>query len=385
MSDPAIQHALPSMASSSAPAVEVVVYRHGADERAAHDHATCREIARRIAALKRVPFGGEHDAGNAVRGARYFVPTSTLVGIEDARALGIEDEHDLFGGVVPHAFVATKSITHPLVDDAATAPAGWSVTFGQRVRAAVLDGYSAFCVDDALRAGVALLAHGPVRVKRALGIGGAGQVVANDRRQLERAVLATDAAELTSYGISLEQNLTDVTTFSVGRVEVDDLVASYCGTQGVTQNNAGQPVYGGSTLLVARGDFDALLRLDHAPAVRLAIDRARRYDAAAFECFDGLIASRRNYDVAHGRDARGRARTGVLEQSWRVGGASGAEVEALVAFRDDATLRAVRASTREVYGPQVTAPPGATVYFAGNDERAGPLTKYTVVEPHVHA
>jgi hypothetical protein len=75
----------------------------------------------------------------------------------------------------------------------------------------------------------------------------------------------------------------------------------------------------------------------------------------------------------------------VLEQSWRVGGASGAEVEALVAFRDDATLRAVRASTREVYGPQVTAPPGATVYFAGNDERAGPLTKYTVVEPHVHA
>jgi hypothetical protein len=110
-----------------------------------------------------------------------------------------------------------------------------------------------------------------------------------------------------------------VTTYSVGQVRVDDLVATYCGTQSLTRNNHGDSVYGGSTLLVARGDFDALLTLDLAPFARRAIAQARVYDEAALRCFPGLFASRRNYDVANGIDAHGRQCSGVLEQSWRVG------------------------------------------------------------------
>ena len=49
-------------------------------------------------------------------------------------------------------------------------------------------------------------------------------------------------------------------------------------------------------------------------------------------------------------DAVGRRRSGVLEQSWRAGGASGAEIAALEAFRADPSLPSVRAITREVYG-----------------------------------
>ena len=45
-----------------------------------------------------------------------------------------------------------------------------------------------------------------------------------------------------------------------------------------------------------------------------------------------FFASRRNYDVVAGLDARGQRRCGVLEQSWRVGGASPAELVALAAF-----------------------------------------------------
>ena len=70
-------------------------------------------------------------------------------------------------------------------------------------------------------------------------------------------------------------------------------------------------------------------------------------------------------------------------QSWRIGGASGAEVAALEAFRAEPALRAVRAATVEIYGRDVPPPPArATVYFRGVDEKDGPMTKYAVAEPH---
>jgi len=70
----------------------------------------------------------------------------------------------------------------------------------------------------------------------------------------------------------------------------------------------------------------------------------------------------------------------VLEQSWRIGGASGAEVAALHAFHDDSSLRWVDASTHEVYADGVTMPPGAQVQFDGVDADAGRLVKYTLVD-----
>ena len=112
---------------------------------------------------------------------------------------------------------------------------------------------------------------------------------------------------------------------------------------------------------------------------------ALRFDAAAIEHYRGLIVSRRNYDVAQGIDADGRERCGVLEQSWRLGGASGAEIGALAAFAADAALVSVRASTVEIHGEGAAAPEGATVHFRGHDPRTGPLLKYTLVEPHVDA
>ena len=363
----------------------VYVHRSTASERAAHDHATCTQIARRLAELKGYRFGGDFDESTASPGDRYFVPTDTLIGTDKASALGIRGEHHLFGGVAPHPFVATKSISHPLVDDAKCVPEGWSDRFSIDAGDAVLDGFSAFCLDDALRAGERLLALGPVRIKRALGIGGSGQTVVVDRNELKQALARVDAGEIAEFGIALEQDLRDVTTRSIGQVRIDELVASYCGTQRLVRNNGGEQVYGGSELLVARGDYDALLALDHAPPVRRAIEQARAYDAAAFRCFPGLYASRRNYDVAQGRDARGRPLSGVLEQSWRVGGASGAEVEALAAFRADPALRAVRATSTEAYGRNVSVPANAVVYYEGADERGGQLTKYAIAEPHGNA
>jgi hypothetical protein len=190
--------------------------------------------------------------------------------------------------------------------------------------------------------------------------------------------LALDAIEpdaMVETGVVVEQDLDDVTTYSIGQVRVADLIGTYYGTQSMTTNNHGAEVYGGSEITVVRGDFDALTAWRLPEDVELAIAQARAYDAAASECFAGFYASRRNYDVAQGRDGAGRHRSGVLEQSWRLGGASGAEIGALEAFRADPSLKIVRAMTREVYGETPALPPERVVYFSGVDASVGALTK----------
>jgi len=357
----------------------VVAYPPHADA-TSHAFASHVGIAQRISALKHCEFAGAYEPRRTYRGRVYFVASETIVGTT-ARELGIHGADDLFGGVVPEAFVATKVITHPLPGEGARAPAGWSTAFAQGVRDVVLAGFAAFSVDDARDGGARLLRHGPVRVKRPLGIGGRGQVVVTDLGELE-AVLATIRDELEETGIVLEENLSEVRTYSVGQIEIGHLRATYYGTQRTTRDNTGNEVYGGSDLVVARGDFDALFGADpELPAdARTAIGCACIYDRVAHAAFTGFFASRRNYDVAHGRDAHGRARCGVLEQSWRIGGASGPEIAALEAFERDPTRTTVRASSMEVYGDSPEPPPGATLYYRGIDAQVGRLTKYTVIE-----
>jgi hypothetical protein len=346
----------------------------------AHEQVTRTEIARRLAGLKGFGFAGPFEPSKSYPGPVYFVPSDTLVE-QEAGALGIENEHDLFGGVVPYAFVATKAITHPLVDPRATAPPGWSSSLAKRLEGAVLSGISAFSLDDARRAGVRLLKRGPARLKPVRETGGFGQTVIEDAAALERALAALDSAEVSRDGVVLEENLSEVTTFSVGHVRVADLVATYYGTQRLTRDHSGAAVYGGSDLVIVRGGFDALLALDLPMAARRAIGQARAYDTAARGAFPGMILSRRNYDVAQGFDGRRQLRSGVLEQSWRMGGASGAEIAALEAFRANPALQVVRTSTMEIYGDR-DPPPHATVYFRGVDEEVGPMTKYAMAEPH---
>jgi Protein of unknown function (DUF3182) len=354
----------------------VVVHAPNVRYGRAHERSTRAEIARRLAALKGYDFAGPYDSARSYAGGLYVVPSDTLVGPE-AQALGIRDEHDLFGGVVPYRFAATKAITHPLVEADAPAPAGWPHGLAERLQGVVLSGFSAFSLDDARRAGARLFDRGPARIKPVRETGGLGQTVAADPAALERALAALDPAEVARDGVVLEQNLTAVTTYSVGQVRVADLVATYYGTQRLTRDHSGASVYGGSDLVVVRGGFEALLALDLTEGARLAVAQARAYDAAAAEVFPGIILSRRNYDIAQGFDPQGRSCSGVLEQSWRIGGASGAEIAALEAFRADPALRVVRASTVEIYGDR-EPPPQATLYFRGVDEEVGPMTKYAV-------
>ena len=348
-----------------------------------HECTSQNRLAAHVAALLGYHYGGEYDAAARYDLPLYFVPRETVAGTAQAALLGIRSERDLFGGVVPQPYIASKVITHPLWQLQSAAPPGWTGVFGEQVRDVTLPGYSAFSRDDALAAGRQMLAEGAVRIKLANGIGGGGQSVATDAQALLQQLDALDAAQLREGGVVLERNLNQVVTHSVGQVRIGRHVASYCGIQNLTRNNIGEEVYGGSALLVARGDFEALMALPHPDEVHTAVAQACAYHRAALASFPGMLASRCNYDVAQGVDDRGVWRSGVLEQSWRIGGASGAELAALAAFNADPALQAVRAATTEAYG-EVTPPPDAEVYFHGVDRHVGAITKYTRTMAYAH-
>lgn len=369
----------PPVAPRPATLPAVAFYRHGGTCLNDHDAASKARVAESLAALLGLDFVGELDPARPAGRPIYLVPSDTLPTLAEARRLGVRGAGDLFGGVVPQAFVGTKLIAHPLVGPGRPAPRGWSAACAEQMRPAVLPGYSAFSADDARLAARRLLARGAVRLKHPDGVGGAGQWVIRRPEELEQHLARLGDEQVARRGLVLERNLREVITYSVGCVEVGGLRAAYHGTQDLTRNHQGHEVYGGSQLVVSRGGFDELLREALAPPLRRAVEQALVFHRAAMGCFKGLLASRCNYDVAQGVDDDGQLHCGVLEQSWRIGGASGAEAAALHAFRATPALARVRASTCERYADDVQAPPGAWVLYDGLDSHGGRLLKYVEV------
>lgn len=368
---------LPAMTSLPNPRAEGIVAAFPRRAQASeHDVASQDALASRLAALLgRSYVPGYRPSRHRGGPTPYYVPDRSIVGAARAAVLGINSSADLYGGVVPHAFVATKSISHGLVAPRARCPAGWASALPDALRDVVLEGYTAFCPEDALAAGQRLLSRGAVRVKPADATAGRGQVVAKDLEALRAAVAAQSARLMERLGLVLEEDLEEIETYSVGWSKVGKLEIAYVGTQSLTDDNQGNQVYGGSTLRVARGGFDALRALDLGDDEYRAIDLACRYDAAVSAAYPQLIASRRNYDVAIGRTANGNARAGVLEQSWRAGGASIAELAAMQAFVLSPALMEVRAETRERYGAGEPVPIAQRLVFHGIDSAVGQISK----------
>src|SRR5215470_14541029 len=344
-----------------------------------HHKVVLDAVAKAIAKIKRYDFGGHYAARCDYSGPLFFVPGDTLL-VEETADLGIHSLNDLFGGVVPHLFMKTKAITHGLINRHAERPLGWSAGFADRVREIVLPGYTVFSNRDAQLAARRMLTRGPIRVKKPLSASGKDQTVVTTLNELDAALEKVTADEMAAYGLVLEENLRQVRTLSVGDVAVGNLRISYYGTQRTVADNEGRPVYGGSELVCVRGGWEVLDALPKSSEVRAAVAAARRYDDATEE-FHGFTASRRNYDVAQGTGADGWPQSGVLEPSWRVGGASSAELAALAAFAREPSLKIVRASHVEEYGRGRRAPADAIVEFQGDDPEAGPLLRYTIVTP----
>ncbi|MBK5001966.1 DUF3182 family protein [Pseudomonas sp. S31] len=347
-----------------------------------HERATQLKLAEGLAGLLGCPY--VEPARPATAADRfYYLATQTLIDPQRYVPLGIRSEQDLFGGLVGQPYMATKAISHPRLADGIFPP-GWTDDFARLASSALLKGYSVFSKEDAREAARLLLAEGALRVKPVRASAGRGQHVIERLDELEPLLCAMDEQELLTWGLVLEENLVNVETLSVGQVRVAGIICSYYGTQQLTQDHQGSEVYGGSNLLVVRGDYQALLQLPLEDHLRLAITQALTYEEAAQRWLPGFIASRRNYDIARGTDARGHLRSGVLEQSWRPGGASTAELLALQAFANDAALQRVRASSHEVFG-QPDLPTDAILFYQGQDSELGQFSKFAQIREHGHS
>ncbi|WP_415771729.1 DUF3182 family protein [Pseudomonas sp. LB3P38] len=344
-----------------------------------HEVETNRALARWLAQILGLKYGGSYDPELHNGRDLYLLPTQTLVGVAAARQLGVKGPEDLWGGYVDHDFICTKAISHGLRNKDAHAPEGWSPLFSERVRSVVLDGLSVFSMDDARPAAEHLLYSGPIRIKPIHACAGRGQEVIKSLDQFDAILARPEAKALFTEGVVLEQD--QVITHSVGQSFIGDTVLSYCGDQYLTEDGEGEQVYGGSNLLVVRGHYDDLLELELPDDVRLAIRQAQVFDRAADEAYPGFYASRRNYDIAQGVDSNGKQRSGVLEQSWRMGGASSAEVAALQSFVNDPGMRAIRVSSVETYIDQ-PLPADAIEVYRGPAQNSDFLLKYVTVKSY---
>src|SRR5689334_798460 len=164
---------------------QVVHWSRKSDGPDSHDLATRAWIASRLARLLGYDYAGQYDPLRAYSGRLYFVPGETLIE-EEARSLGIDNEHDLFGGVMPHAFLTTKAVVHPVVEGGVIPP-GWSHNLSARLSDTVLEGYTAFTRENARQAGRRVLHTGKARIKPGDGIAGRGQTVAANVTELDAA------------------------------------------------------------------------------------------------------------------------------------------------------------------------------------------------------
>ncbi|MFA5494060.1 MAG: DUF3182 family protein [Porticoccaceae bacterium] len=337
-----------------------------------HERSVQCRLAKEIATLLHCPFLGDSGAA-AGSSDLYYIPAETLVIYDDIPPDLCEE--DFFGGLVCQPYVATKAISHPLYAEHCCAPSGWMPEFLHKAGNVVLDGYTAFSLEDAGRAGSELLRKGPVRLKPVQGKAGKGQQVVATRTELETALAQLPEDDIARWGLVLEEHLREVITWSVGQIRVAGGTVSYVGSQNLTRDNGGQHVYGGSELLMVRGGYENLLGLKLSPALLTAVFQARNYEQAAFEVFEGLVLSRRNYDIAQGLNGDGNPVSGVLEQSWRIGGATSAEIFGLKALGRDPDRQYIRAASLERYGESYSPPEGATVLFSGEDKDVGFITK----------
>ncbi|MEN5245627.1 DUF3182 family protein [Pseudomonas atacamensis] len=363
------------------PSNKIVVAHSVRAEAPQHEVETNKALARWLAQILGCKFGGSYDPAKHSGRDVYLLPTQTIVGAAHAQALGINGSDDLWGGYVEYDFICTKAISHGLRSHLAHAPQGWSPLFSERVRNVVLDGLSVFALEDARPAAEHLLYAGPIRLKPVHACAGRGQEVIKSLDAFDEILARPEAQNLFKDGVVLEQDLSNVVTHSVGQSFIGGKVLSYCGDQYLTEDGVGEEVYGGSNLLVVQGGYDQLLALDLPDDVRLAIEQAQVFDSAANEAYPRFFASRRNYDIAQGLDASGNPRSGVLEQSWRMGGASSAEVAALQSFVNDPQMRAIRVSSVETY-TDPALPADAIEVYRGPAENSAFLLKYVTVQSY---
>lgn len=309
----------------------------------------------------------------------YYLPSHTLLQHE-AKALGIKSLQDLYGGVVPYPFLLYKTLSHPIHHPSMNSPEGWNNDLGLILRPYVLKGCSAFNTQDALWTAEGMIHDGPLRIKLATANAGRGQWVVNNHEEVVDLFNQAQYQPFFEEGVIIEEALNNTVSFSIGQTEIGNYLISYCGEQEVTIDLKGQHTYGGSTLSVVQGGYSQLENILSFEKHKEALRMVQQYERHIFKAYPQIYASRRNYDVLQGVNAKGQMRLGVLEPSWRAGGASMAELLAFEAFTANSRLHHIRTWTKERYVSDLETLEKSDQTYCIAPEQTGWLVKSAGVE-----
>ncbi|MBD2606110.1 DUF3182 family protein [Scytonema hofmannii FACHB-248] len=334
--------------------------------------------------------------GGIEQGKTYYVADKTIVLelkenqklIEDAL---IESEKDFFGGIVARPHQSTKAIMHPLVSREAVCPLGWSHEFSEELaqRNLVLPGFTVFSTDDLRIAFKELYNKGvyQIRLKDPLAFLGMSQFVISSFQELEQFISdkIADQGKLQQYGLVVEENLhpEDLKTYSASFITVGSHQVQCLGVQRFSQG-----LYTGTDLVIMRTGkciFPKLLAqvgIFNNEDAQAIIDKALLFRALLNKHIPEIKTARFNLDIVSGIASiysNGTCelvkRFALLEQSFRVGGASPGEIWGLESLLSDPDVDAVCASTYYRYGDEAYQTVSEEeILYCGVDNRFGPIS-----------
>ncbi len=340
--------------------------------------------------------------GGIDQGKTYYVADKTIVLefrenqklIKDAL---IESEKDFFGGIVPRAHQSTKAIMHPLVSREAACPLGWSHEFSQELvhLELVLPGFTVFNIEDIRTAFNHLYDKGvyQIRLKDPLGYLGMNQFVVTSFQELEQFISdkIVNNEKLQQYGLVVEENLCpeDLKIYSVSFVTVGSHQVQCIGVQRFSQG-----LYRGTDHVIMQTgkriipELLAQVGIFNKEDAQVIIDKALLFRALLNKHIPEIKTARFNVDIVSGIASiysNGTCelvkRFALLEQSFRVGGASAAEIWGLEYLLCHPSVDAVCASTYYRYGDEASQiVSGEENLYWGVDSRLGPIS--TSVKVH---
>lgn len=279
--------------------------------------------------------------------------------------LGVTSQNQIFGSVIEPIY-AEKSIFHPLINKPEVAPRNFPHKFPKQLfeSKATLPGYTVFCLDDALSAFELLKLQGVVvRLKDPQGSSGTKQLIVASRTEVEEFVKSIDPSKLKALGLVLESNLINssdpkaaLRAYSAGWTVIDGKIYSYIGEQMFGETGTVDR-YLGTKLYMVRGTTNNLI--DFAKEKKLqsilqCLSKVKR----AMVFLPYLIGSRINFDFLVGipetlpANRYIKERTYVVEQSFRVGGATPAELLGIQYLNTHKNAEIVTAISRVHYGSE---------------------------------
>lgn len=296
-------------------------------------------------------------------GKNYYHIPSKPISSADAEKYGIKSSEDIFGGVVEDLLHANKGILHTTLSNTSLHPSGYSQDFPKLIRNAVLPGYTAFSKAEAVEIMKCMNKHGTgsVRLKDPLESDASGQYVITNTIELDNVLSKYSDKNIFENGLVLEANINEAVTLSVGLIIFGNQEYSYFGKQKSVFHN-GRSKYGGTEIAMFRGNFNNLInRVDTGSNLHIAISQT----STVFDAFGTLdpILSRANFDVVQGFNNKGEFLSGVTDQSFRLGGASPAEVLAISKLNSDKNIECVNAEVDLIYDPTSKPPDPEDVIF----------------------